>query len=194
MYVFMHGLEGSGIDQVPEWLEEGAARETFFLIPSLILNQNLERSLIFLNKEHDRIYRSELLLGVRNDGPGPAPALAALDFTELSVTLNSITTNLAFVTWQCKTNVRTIDFLDQISKQYRVLAIKNGYGKPNIADVERVLSETHDYLRCWNLSQSDRAEYLSKRGQALVQTVRWPCPFFVPRIYKDTELSQLDLA
>lgn len=172
MYVFMHGLEGSGINQVPEWLEEGAARETFFLIPSLILHRNLERSLAFLNKEHDKIYRTELLLGVRNDGPGPAPALTALDFTELSVTLNSITTNLAFVAWQCKTNMRTIDFLDEIARRYRVLAIKNGHDKASVADVERVLSETHDYLRSWNLSQSDRAEYLSKRGQALVQTVR----------------------
>jgi hypothetical protein len=172
MYVFMHGLEGSGIDQVPEWLENGAARETFFLIPSLILHTNLEKSLAFLNQEHDKIYSLELLLGVRNDGPGSAPALTALDFTELSVTLNYITTNLAFVAWQCKTNVRTIDFLDEIVKQYRVLAIKNGHGKATVADVERVLSKTHDYLRCWNLSQSDRVEYLSQRGQALVQTVR----------------------
>jgi hypothetical protein len=183
----MHGLEGSGIGRVPEWLQEGAAKETFFLIPSLILNQNLESSLNFLNIEHDRIYHSELLLGVRNDGPSPAPPLATLDFTELSVTLNSITTNLAFVAWQCKTNVRTLSFLDQIVRQYHILAIKNGHEKSNVAEVERVLSDTHDYLRCWNLSQSDRAEYLSKRGQALVQTVRWNCPSFVPRVYKDKE-------
>ncbi|KAF2789792.1 hypothetical protein K505DRAFT_89541 [Melanomma pulvis-pyrius CBS 109.77] len=171
MYAFIHGLQSSRIGLFPEWLEQGAARETFFLIPSIILQQNLRRGVESLNVWHDDIYRLESLLGIRHDASHTTSYPRTMDFTRLSRDLNMITTNLAFYTWDCKTNVRLLNFLDEIARRYRVLAVRNGHKETNAADIERVLLETHEHLRCWNAGLADRVEYLTKRGQALVQSV-----------------------
>jgi hypothetical protein len=169
----MHGQPGRHGYDFPVWLERGDCRETYFLIPSLMLNSNLEGRLEGLNKWHDQIYQLEVSLGIRHDVNVPHDP-TKVDYIGLSKSVNAVTTDLAFFAWQCKTNIRLLKFMDEIASKYRQLAIKNKYDEDEAARVERVLLETHEHLRCWNASLADRVEYLSKRGQALVQIVSLP--------------------
>lgn len=47
----------------------------------------------------------------------------------------------------------------------------HGFSNSEVDDLEATLNQAHAHLRVWNEGILDRAEYLSKRGQALVQTV-----------------------
>jgi len=64
-----------------------------------------------------------------------------------------------------------LDFLDQVAKRYRTQAHANKIAEDESVEVELLLLDSHAHMRSWNAGLEDRAEYLSKRGQALVQTV-----------------------
>jgi hypothetical protein len=64
-----------------------------------------------------------------------------------------------------------LDFLDQVAKRYKRQADANKISEDDSTEIEQLLLDTHSELRSWNAGLEDRAEYLSKRGQALVQTV-----------------------
>ncbi|KAF2626695.1 hypothetical protein BU25DRAFT_422434 [Macroventuria anomochaeta] len=91
---------------------------------------------------------------------------AKLDCGTLSKDLNAANTRLAYAIWACKATARQLDFMDSVAKRYREQAIRQG-----LSESQAIENEAHAHRRAWSKGISDRAEYLSKRGQALVQTV-----------------------
>jgi hypothetical protein len=170
MYVFMHGLASINYDRFSYAIQEGAASITTFLIPSIIVRYNLEQRVVSLKLWQDKIYWHERKLGIRFDHHDN-PDLASIDFTILSKDLNAANTNLAYIAWSCKSTTRMLDFLDQVAKRYRTQAMNNGFSDDEATEIELLLLDSHAHMRSWNAGLEDRAEYLSKRGQALVQTV-----------------------
>ncbi|KAF2465147.1 uncharacterized protein BDR25DRAFT_346261 [Lindgomyces ingoldianus] len=170
MYAFMHGLNSPSIEEFVRELQDIGIAETYFLIPSLIIHRNLEHCLSSLNIWHDAIYDFEKILGVRTDHRHSADP-KMIDFTRISQQLNDATTNMAFFAWQFKSNERLLEFLDSIARKYENLAVKNGYSAKEAESTKNILLETHEYIRVWNAGLADRVDYLSKRAQALVQTV-----------------------
>jgi hypothetical protein len=170
MYMYVHGLASKSYDQFSHLIENGAADESAFLVPSIIIEFNLDRRLNALNLWQDKVYWNERKLGIRfdhHDNPNPA----SIDYVTLSKDLNAANTNLAYVVWSCRNTARQLTFMDEIAKRYRTQAVKNGMSDEKAAEVENLLLESHAHLRSWNFGLEDRAEYLSKRAQALVQTV-----------------------
>lgn len=167
----MHGLASRNFDDFSYAIENGAASASAFLIPSMTVQRNLEQVVKSLNSWQDQIYWNERRLGIRFDHHDN-PNLESIDFTTLSKDLNAVNTNLSFCQWSCKNTIRLLDFLDLVAKKYRVLAAANGMRDEEALEVELLLIETHAHLRSWAVGLQDRTEYLSKRGQALVQTVR----------------------
>jgi hypothetical protein len=170
MYLFIHGLASNNYDRFAASIEGGAANESAFLIPSIIVQFNLEQRSKALNLWQDKIYWNERKLGIRFDHYDD-PDLASIDYTTLSKDLNAANINLAYVFWSCKSTVRQLAFMDEVAKRYRIQAVKNGIPDEQAAEVEQLLFDSHAHLRSWNHGLEDRAEYLSKRAQALVQTV-----------------------
>jgi hypothetical protein len=170
MYIFMHGLATRNYDRFSYAIQQGAASASAFLIPSIIVRFNLERIVKALNLWHDKIYWHERRVGIRfdhHDNPDPS----SIDYTTLSKDLNAANTNLANIVWQCKSTTRMLDFLDQVAKRYKSKADANGRTEDESTGTEQLLLDSHAHMRSWNAGLEDRAEYLSKRGQALVQTV-----------------------
>ncbi|KAF1833979.1 hypothetical protein BDW02DRAFT_355030 [Decorospora gaudefroyi] len=170
MYIFMHGLASINYDRFSYAIQGGAASATAFLVPSVVVRYNLEQRVKALNLWQDKIYWHERKLGIRFDHHDN-PDLANIDFATLSKDLNAANTNLAYIVWSCKSTTRMLDFLDQVAKRYRTQGTANGVSIDEVSEVELLLLEAHAHMRSWNAGLEDRAEYLSKRGQALVQTV-----------------------
>lgn len=171
MYVFMHGLRADRMSTfIDQLCKHPTPLETFFLIPSVILELNCQGMLNSIDIWHKKIYQLECSTGVRWDGQ--EPQLDNVDLTKLTRDINSATTNLAYFAWSCKTYLSMLDFLDQIARQYREQAVLNGLSDADAAHIESCLLARHDYLRCWLTGMERRVEFLSKRGQAQVQTVR----------------------
>ncbi|KAI4628153.1 hypothetical protein J4E80_002291 [Alternaria sp. BMP 0032] len=166
----MHGLATHNYDRFANAIQQGAASTSAFLIPSIIVQFNLERAMQGLNSWHDKIYWHERKLGIRFDHHDNPP-LSSIDFGKLSKDINAANTNLARVVLSCKSVTRMLDFLDQVAKRYRTQADANKIDNDESTEVEQLLLDSHAHMRSWNAGLEDRAEYLSKRGQALVQTV-----------------------
>jgi len=171
MYAYTHGLASINYDRFARIIFKGAASASAFLIPSIIIQLNLEERLRALNSWHDKIYWNERKLGIRFDHHDN-PDLASIDYTKLSKDLNAANTDFAYVRWSCKTTVRQLDFLDDVAGRYYMQAVKFGSAEDDAGEIKYLLLETHAQLRSWNAGLDDRAEYLLKRVQALVQTVR----------------------
>ena len=165
----MHGLASRNYDHFSHAIEAGAANTTAFLVPSMIVRYNLEQRLNALNLWQDRVYWHERKLGIRFDHHDN-PDLTSIDFTTLTKDLNAANTNLAYVAWSCKSTARMLEFLDRVATRYEAQAIKNSVSADDASETKHLLLETHAHLRSWNTGLEERAEYLSKRGQALVQT------------------------
>lgn len=175
MYIFAHGLASNNYERFAHIIEHGAAKESPFLVPSILVQCNLEQRLKALNLWQDKVYWNERKLGIRfdhHDNSDPT----SIDYSTLSKDLNAVNINLAYVAWLCKNTARQLQFMDDVAKRYRTQAVKNGISDDAAADVEQLLLQTHAHLRAWNAGLEDRADYLSKRAQALVQTVSLKTP------------------
>ena len=170
MYIFMHGLASNNYDRFANVIQKGASSTSAFLLPSIIVRFNLEQRVKALNLWQDKIYWHERRVGIRFDHHDN-PELSSIDFSTLSKDLNAANTNLAYAMWSCKSTTRMLDFLDQVAKRYKQQAVANKIPEEDAAEMEQLLVDTHAQMRSWNAGLEDRAEYLSKRGQALVQTV-----------------------
>ncbi|KAI4917143.1 hypothetical protein J4E90_003650 [Alternaria incomplexa] len=170
MYIFMHGLASYNYDRFSSVIEEGASSASAFLVPSIIIRHNLVRRVKALNLWQDKIYWFERRVGIRYDHQDN-PELSSIDFSTLSKGLNGATINIAHITWLCKSTTRMLDFLDEVTKRYRKQAIANNVSEDDAIEIEQLLNDSHAHMRSWNTGLEDRAEYLSKRGQALVQTI-----------------------
>jgi hypothetical protein len=140
------------------------------LIPSLLIQFNLDRRLKALNEAHDDIYNFEKVLGIRYDHHEKVD-VGRMEFAPFSKGLNAVTADLAYMALACSTTKKQLDFLDSIAEKYDVLARLNNAEDEEDDRVKMLLLEAHAHLRSWNDALEGRAEYLSKRAQALVQTV-----------------------
>lgn len=170
MYTFMHGADCEHYDHLSQVIEKHATSESPFLIPSVIIRFNLEYRTESLNHWHDRLYWHERNIGIRFDDHYK-PNVTELDYSTLSKNLNAANTRIAYTVWACKATARQLDFMDLVAARYREQAIRKGLPEDRAFEVEASMVEEHANLRAWNEGIIDRAEFLSKRGQALVQTV-----------------------
>jgi hypothetical protein len=173
MYAFMHCLPERTCESFCTAIEQGSLRQTPFLVPNLIIQFNLDTRLNSLEIYHETIYGLERDLNVRysNEERGD---FREMGFEVLIKEVNRVTTNLAYISFACQGTTRQLSFLDSVAERYHTMALLNDIPELEADEVKRVLLENQAYLRCWNEGLKDRAEYLSKRGQALVQTVRTP--------------------
>ena len=171
MYVFVHGLYSDLMEQlICNVSNHSNSLETFFLLPSMILELNLQGTLRAIDSWHKDIYKMECKTGVRWDAE--EQNLEGLDLAALTRDINSATANLAYWTLACRTYQSMLDFLDEIARQYRTQAILNGLSEEHGVHIETLLLERHAYLRSWAAGMERRVDFLSKRAQAQVQTVR----------------------
>lgn len=176
MYIFMHTLESSTNSKLLSLLTQGAASCTALLIPSLIVQLNLKNRPSALDAWHDRMLSLERLLKIRLDAAElHGDDLTTIDYARVSRDINNTMTNIGYIIWLCRTTERLMEFLDEVVKRYRVQALANGVSKEEVDDVEFLLKESHQHLRSWNKGIEDRAEYLSRRGTTLTQTVSTTC-------------------
>ncbi|CAN9227029.1 unnamed protein product [Alternaria sp. RS040] len=146
------------------------SKEQGYIVPSIIVRFNLEQRVKALNLWQDKIYWNERRIGIRFDHYDN-PELSSIDFSMLSKDLNAVNTNLAFIVLLCKSTTRMLEFLDQVARRYKRQADDTGIPEDESTEIEQLLLDTNSELRSWNAGLEDRAEYVSKRGQALVQTV-----------------------
>ena len=150
MYSFIHGLASKNYDRFSNIIEAGAASDSAFLIPSIILQFSLEERPKTLNLWQDKVYWNERKLGIRFDHHDN-PDLVSIDYTTLSKDLNAANTNIAYFLWSCKTTARQLAFMDEIAKRYRTQGVRNGMPDEQAAEVEQMLLESHAHLRSWNI-------------------------------------------
>lgn len=143
---------------------------TPLLILSVLIRYNLEFRLGALNRAHEDIYSFEKGLGIRYDHPEEVH-MGTLDFGHFTKGLNAVTADLAYMAWSGGNTQRQLGFLDGVAEKYKDLALVNGHKEDDAEEVRVLLLESHAHLRCWNMGLEARGEYLSKRAQALVQTV-----------------------
>jgi len=166
----MHSLATLDYDRFANGIEQGAASTSAFLIPSITVRFNLGRAVRALNSWDDSIYWHEQELGIRTHRH-VSPPLSSIDFDGISKGIADANTNLARIVLSCKNNTRILDFLDQVTRRYKIQAHANKIAEDESVEVEQLLLDSHAHMRSWNAGLEDRAEYLSKRGQAIVQTV-----------------------
>ncbi|KNG51805.1 hypothetical protein TW65_00996 [Stemphylium lycopersici] len=124
---------------------------------------------ILLASWQEEIGRLERGLGTRRDHG--SPDLVSIDCTTLSKNINCVNTKLAYIAWACESTARILAFLSRVTDRDQKQATIHHEPEDDIYNITNVLLETHDLLRCWNTELQDKTKYLSKRGQALVQTV-----------------------
>ncbi|PVI04357.1 hypothetical protein DM02DRAFT_187308 [Periconia macrospinosa] len=171
MDVFMHCRDDFRWDERVIAFERNAAElKSPFLIPSLLIRFNLGTRLISLDSFHEKIYQLERKLNIRYDEHS-AVDFTNTDFEMMTKNTNRLNTNLAYLVWAVKSTKRELDFLDDVARRYYSMAVDNGIDQAEAEKNMSQLLENQAYLRSWNLSISERAEYLSERAKALVQTV-----------------------
>jgi hypothetical protein len=176
MYVFLQSYEGLGktFESFPEMVGKeklGTSEKSPFLLPSLLIREHLRTRLSSLDEKQDQIYVLEQTMGIRIDQSMQVD-IRSLNFSSMTRELNGLNSNLAWTLHSCRRTKRLLEFMDSIAAKYRSKAIANGYSECEAVEVEQMLLDAHAYLRSWNNGLSDRIEYLSKRVQALSQSVR----------------------
>jgi hypothetical protein len=114
----MHGLASKNYELVSCLIEEGAVNDTAFLIPSIVIQFNLEKRVKALNVWQDETYWNERKLGIGFDHHDNTDS-ASINYTTLSKDLNATNTNLAYIAWSCKSTARQLAFMDQVATRYR---------------------------------------------------------------------------
>ncbi|KAF2734622.1 hypothetical protein EJ04DRAFT_576734 [Polyplosphaeria fusca] len=172
LYIFMHGLDTPLYHSIPTLLPSLSPTTTFLLLPALLLRTNMLHHTTMIESNVHRLLPYERLLGLRFSSHAPSPPAnhTAIDYDLITNLVNATQTDLAFLTWQCKTIARQLDFLDAVAARYREMCVQHGEAGRG-ARVFAILSATHAELRAWNEGQMDRIEYVVKRGQGLVQVV-----------------------
>jgi hypothetical protein len=179
MYVFLqtYGTEGG-----PSFSEDvnirrfGNQDQSPFLIPSAMVKAHLETRVRSLERKKEEIYQLEHGMGVRQDFPNKVN-LYQLDYDYLTRQINKLNSDLAWTTHSCRRIGRLLDFMDCIATRYEEQANLAGVSSVEFLGVGRQLRNSHAYLRSWNLGIEERVEYLSKRLQALSQSVSSICNY-----------------
>lgn len=143
---------------------------TPFLVPSAIVKDHLELRVQSLHETKEDIWQLECRMGVRRDHPVATDPLT-VDFDDTTRKINALNAGLAWTLHSCRRTEQILDFMDSISMRYATQAAANSVSAAEITEVQLSMQGSHAFLRSWNQGIVDRVEYLTKRLQALSQSV-----------------------
>ena len=172
MYIFLQtesrhsGLIVDAID-MGRFATQG---HTPFLIPSAIIKNHLELRVQSLHETKEDIWQLECRMGVRRDHPVATDPLT-VDFDSTTKEINALNAGLAWTLHSCRRTEQILDFMDTMSLRHATQAALNNVSAAEVAEVQLSMQGSHAYLRSWNKGIEDRVEYLTKRLQALSQSV-----------------------
>jgi hypothetical protein len=157
-----------------------------FLIPSSFVKHHLETRVQSLSAMKENIFQLELRMGVRHDHVGTANPLT-MDLDDTTRQINKLNADLEWTMYSCKWVEQLLNFMDSVARRYATQAEVNNVSAGEVADVQRAMQDSHAFLRSWNRGIIDRADYLTKRLQALSQSVSFTFSLPVPK----TEVVQV---
>jgi hypothetical protein len=143
---------------------------TPFLIPSAFIKNHLELRVQSLHETKEDIWQLECRMGVRRDHPVATDPLT-VDFDNTTKEINALNAGLAWTLHSCRRTQHLLDFMDSVSLRYAMQAAANNVSAVEVAEVQLSMQGSHAYLRSWNQGIVDRVDYLTKRLQALSQSV-----------------------
>lgn len=182
--VFVHGPEFDEFtilaDQVRNSIENIALPT---LIPTLLLSKRVGSAVQKIKDSHGSIVDVEDHTGVEtNWHPGrpcccstrfegkmrPGNRLHDIDFDRVTNELTSILNKMAYCEFVCNVHLPMLDDLDGLNEQ---IAAASTYSNDRVIQALQSLRGRNEFLRSSFKGVLIRSQYLSKRAQALVQTV-----------------------
>jgi hypothetical protein len=134
------------------------------------MKHHLETRVQSLTEKKEDIFQLECRMGVRHDHTGTANPLT-MDLDNTTRQINKLNADLEWTLYSCKWVEQLLDFMDSVALRYAIQAEANNVSASEVGDVQRTMQDSHAFLRSWNLGITDRAGYLTKRLQALSQSV-----------------------
>lgn len=180
MYIFLH-TESQGSLSISDAIDLGRFATkgcSPFLIPSSFVKHHLETRVQSLSEKKEHIFQLELRMGVRHDHVGTTNLLT-MDLDDTTRQINKLNADLEWTMYSCRWVEQLLDFMDSVAHRYATQAGFNNVSADEVADVQRMMQDSHKFLRSWNQGIIDRAGYLTKRLQALSQSVSssFPCQY-----------------
>lgn len=97
------------------------------------------------------------------------PDLKSIDLVEITRSLNSVSTKLAFSSMQCRSSLQVLSFIAGIHKDFQSKAILPT--NDDLDSIQSSLAAKIEHLQSWLEGIEARCTYLTQRAQAQVQTV-----------------------
>jgi hypothetical protein len=182
--VFVHGLSQDEIDALIK--DVIAQRESIafpMLLPSLLLNFRMGSASIKVRDCHLQVVEIEHETGFQTNWgankqccsvsqrqPAGRNRYDVIDFDRVTGDLTSLSSKLAYCEYVCEVFLPMVERFDIING--RLLQIVSSENKKRLAKMEARLRAENAFLRSCLRGTLCRAQYLSKRSQAQVQTVR----------------------
>lgn len=152
------------------------------LLPLLLLTSRVDSATVKVRDCHREIVEIEHKTGIRtkwhsgmtccesDEKHTSHPRYDGINFDQVTADLTSLTSKLANVEYLCEVCLPMLDSFDIINR--RILQTIPEERKRRLQQVELRLRVENNFLRSSLQGTYSRAKYLSKRGQAQVQTVR----------------------
>ncbi|PVH78702.1 hypothetical protein DL98DRAFT_237688 [Cadophora sp. DSE1049] len=182
----IHGLSASEISTLIMKIAENRDLIALpMMLLSLLLDTRVAAGNIRVADCHSEIIRIETQTGLRtvwhldkrycsdrdqykNQEHGPS-RLDSLDFDDLTGKLTSLSSKLAFCEYTCEVHLPMLDSFDRINEQF--VEISSPEERSDMSAVEARLRTENGFMRSSLRGILFRAQYLSKRAQAQVQTI-----------------------
>lgn len=178
----MEGLVNTSIQSLIDYIK---ASTTLIGIPTLVPTL-AKRALALkatLNAEscHDSIFKIELSTRMRKKmenlegATDDIPDWSQVDLLDATRSLNSVCTELAWGNLDARSSISLLNFLEKINHSYCPdfdPTSRHILCKDDLTTVVSTLTATNEYLQSWYRGIEERCQYLEKRAQAQVQTVR----------------------
>jgi hypothetical protein len=179
----MPGLSNDSISTFIEYIEASKALVAVpMLIPILAKEALALTSNLNAESCHDSVYQIEMSTKMRKktghlEGAwAEIPDWSQLDLLDTTRSLNSACTELAWGSLDAKSSISLLRFLEKVNRSYCPefdTAIRNISSKDDLFVAVSTLSVKNEYLQSWYRGIEERCQYLEKRAQAQVQTVRF---------------------
>ena len=99
------------------------------------------------------------------------PDWSKIDLVDITRSLNSVCTKIAFSSLQCRTSLRLLNFLGDMTQSFSSKAVEDNGRINKVSFAHDSLSLRNGYLQSWFEGLETRCSYLAQRAQAQVQTV-----------------------
>ena len=180
--VLIHNLKGQ---EISKFIEELAEHQCNFglptLVPTLLLAGRAESAISKTQDCHDSIVRIEHDTAIKTKWHSSKACcdfheqrqiatnrLETLDFDGVTRQLTSLLSKLAYCEFLANVHIPMLEEFDKINSMLTTNSTTNGV---RLRNAERMLRAKNERLKCALKGVSFRAQFLSKRTQAQVQTV-----------------------